>query len=151
MEFEARRNLVSYPAQRLFSVASSDGLVAPERAKKFALATHVRRMVAAAVKPVIVLLGRRSHLGGLIASIDTIALLHAPHVLPLWQAYLYLSILVRVIEQVYLATETPTRLVMLVMLQCFPLTAACSDKTCSSDLQTKISLIFACARVLSGA
>ena len=85
------------------------------------------------------------------ASIDTIALLHAPHVLPLWQAYLHLSILVRVIEQVFLATETPTRLVMLVMLQCFPLTTACSDETCSSDLQTKISLFLACARVLSGA
>ena len=117
----------------------------------FVLATHVRPMLTAAVKPVIVLTGRRSHLGGLIASIDTIALLHAPHVLPLWQAYFHLSILVRVIEQVFLATVTPTRLVMLVMLQFFPLTAAYSDKTCSSDLQLKIWLYFACARVLSDA
>jgi hypothetical protein len=49
-----------HPARWLSSVASSDGYLAMERAKMFVLATHVRRMLTAAVKPVIVLTGRRS-------------------------------------------------------------------------------------------
>lgn len=130
MEPEARRTLVSFPTQWLSSVASSDEFLIPEHAKTLVLATHVRRMLTAVVKSVIVSSGRRSHRRGLTASIDTIALLHAPHILPLWQAYLHLRILLRVNEQVFLATDTPTRAVM---LQCFPETTACSAKTCSAE------------------
>jgi len=77
-----------HPTRRLSSVASSDGCLVTERAKTFVLATHVQRMLTAAVKPVIVSTGRRSHRRRPMVSIDAIALLHAPHVLPLWQAYI---------------------------------------------------------------
>lgn len=130
MEPETRHTLVSFPTQRLSSVASSDKFLIVEHAKTLVLGTHVRRMLTAVVKSVIVSSGRRSHRRRLTASIDTIALLHAPHVLPLWQAYLHLRILLRVNEQVFLATDTPTRAVM---LQCFSETTACSAKTCSAE------------------
>ena len=130
MEPETRHTLVSFPTQRLSSVASSDKFLIVEHAKTLVLGTHVRRMLTAVVKLVIVSSGRRSLREGLTASIDTIALLHAPHVLPLWQAYLHLRILLRVNEQVFLATNAPTRAAM---LQCFPKATAYSAKTCSAE------------------
>lgn len=107
MKSEARRTLVFHPTQRHSSLASSDEFVIPERAKTLECATHVRRMLTAVVKLVIVSSGRRSLGEGLSASIDTIALLHAPHVLPLWQAYLHPRILLRVIEQVFFGDQHP--------------------------------------------
>lgn len=64
-------------------------------------------MLTAVVKLVIVSSGRKSLREGLTASIDTIALFHAPHVLPLWQAYLHPRILLRVIEQVFFGDQQP--------------------------------------------